>query len=145
MDETCYLLCKVLFPDFDIRHGSFEEMFFRGRRHIGLVGVTEEFDLVIGNPPYRKYTSEWAPLGEMEATGAFTFDMYFIMRGVDVLKKGGLLVMIIPNTFMSNGNKYNDFKERLAAKADLIDGYRMPNGIFGNTEIGTDIIVLRKK
>jgi len=145
VDETCYLLCKVLFPEFDIKHGSFESMFFKGKRHIGLAGVTEFYDLVIGNPPYRDYISEYAPLGEQKATGAFTFEMYFIMRGVDVLKPGGLLVMLIPNSFMSNDNKYNPFKEKLAQKADLVDGYRLPNGVFGNTDVGTDIIVLRKK
>jgi len=53
--------------------------------------------------------------------------------------------MLIPNSFMSNDNKYNPFKEKLAQKADLVDGYRLPNGVFGNTDVGTDIIVLRKK
>jgi type I restriction-modification system DNA methylase subunit len=145
IDQTAYTLCKVLFPSFDIRHGSFEEMFFKGKRHIGLAGVAELFDLVIGNPPYREYVSPWAPLGEKEATGAFTFEMYFIGRGVDVLKPGGLLVMIVPNTFMSNDKKYNAFKEKLIQKADLVDGFRLPNGVFGNTEVGTDILVFRKK
>lgn len=145
VDETAYTLCQVLFPDFDIRHGSFEEMFFKGNRHIGLAGVTEFFDLVIGNPPYRDYISDWAPLGEREATGASTFEMYFIARGVDVLKKGGLLVMLIPNTFLSNDKKYNDFKNKLIKKVDFLDAYRLPNGVFGNTDVGTDIIVLRKK
>lgn len=145
IDQTAYTLCKVMFPDFDVRHGSFEEMFFKGRRHIGLAGVSELYDLVIGNPPYREYTSPWAPLGEKEATGAVTFEMYFIGRGIDVLKPGGLLIMIIPNTFMSNDKKYNDFKNKLAQKADLIDGARLPNGVFGNTEVGTDILVMRKK
>lgn len=145
VDETSYMLCKVLFPDFDIRHGSFEEMFFKGRRHIGLAGVMEQYDLVITNPPYRKYESEWAPLGELSATGAATFEMYFITRGIDVLKPGGLLIMLIPNTFLSNDNKYNDFKNKLIQKADFLNAYRLPNGIFGNTDVGTDILVMRKK
>jgi adenine-specific DNA methylase len=145
VDETCYKICKVLYPYFDIRHGSFESLFFRGRQHIGLIGVHEFYDLVIGNPPYREYVSEYAPLGEKDATGAFTFEQYFITRGVDVLKPGGLLIYIIPNTFLSNDGKYNEFKEKLAKKADLIDAYRLPNGVFGNTEVGTDIIVLRRK
>ena len=145
IDETAYLLCKVLFPDFDIRHGSFEQMFFKGRRHIGLAGVTDFFDLVITNPPYRDYISEWSPLGEKEATGASTFEMYFITRGIDILKPGGLLIMLIPNSFLSNDNKYNDFKNKLIQKADFLDAYRLPNGVFGNTEVGTDILVMRKK
>ena len=58
---------------------------------------------------------------------------------------GGLLVYIIPNTFLSNDNKYNEFKEKLSKKCELIDAYRLPNGVFSNTEVGTDIIALRKK
>lgn len=145
VDEITYGICKILFPQYDIRHSSFESQFFNGRRHVGLAGVTMFFDLVIGNPPYREYVSEYAPLGEKDATGAFTFEMYFIMRGIDVLKPGGLLIYVIPNTFMSNDSKYNPFKEALAKKADLVDAYRLPNGIFDFTEVGTDIIVLRKK
>jgi hypothetical protein len=145
VDSTAYIICKVVFPDYDIRHGSFESIFFMGRRHIGLVGIKEQFDLVIGNPPYRPYISEYSVLGEKDATRADTFEQYFIMRGVDVLKSGGLLIYIIPNTFLSNDKKYNNFKNVLAAKADLVDAYRLPNNVFSNTAVGTDIIVLRKK
>lgn len=145
IDEVAVHICRVLYPNYDIKLGSFESMFFTGRRHIGLAGLRQPFDLVITNPPYRPYVSEYSPLGEKDATGADTFEMYFIMRGVDVLRKGGLLIMIIPNTFMSNDSKYNEFKEKLAKKADLLDAYRLPNGVFPNTEVGTDIIVLRKK
>lgn len=145
VDEITYTICKILFPRYDIRHGSFESMFFTGRRHIGLAGVSTFFDLVIGNPPYREYVSPFAKLGERDATGAFTFEMYFLMRGIDVLKPGGLLIMIIPNTFLSNDNKYNQFKTELAKKADLIDAYRLPNGVFDFTDVGTDIVVFRKK
>lgn len=145
VDEISASISKILFPKYNIRHASFESMFFNGRRHVGLAGVETFFDLVIGNPPYRDYVSQYAPLGEKDATGASTFEMYFLMRGVDVLKPGGLLIYIIPNTFISNDNKYNSFKDALLKKADFIDAYRLPNGIFDFTDVGTDIIVLRKK
>ena len=69
IDETAVTICKVLYPDYNIKHGSFETMFFTGRRHIGLAGLREPFDIVITNPPYRPYVSQWSPLGEKEATG----------------------------------------------------------------------------
>ncbi len=145
IEETAYTLGKVLFPNYDLRHESFEKMFFTGQRNVGLAGVDVFYDLVIGNPPYYDYISNFAKLGEKDATGAHTFEMYFMMRGVDVLKKGGLLIYIIPSSFMSNDNKYNAFKEKLAEKADLLDAYRLPSGVFPNTEVTTDLIVLRKK
>lgn len=145
IDKTAYTISKVLYPEFDIRNESFETMFFDDKRHTGLLEIPYYFDLVIGNPPYRDYVSEYAPLGEKEVTKAFTFDQYFLIRGIDILKPGGILIFIIPNTFLSNGDKYNDIKEKLISKADLIDAYRLPNGIFGTTDIGTDIVCFRKK
>lgn len=149
IEHTAYQICQILYGSvdkrFDLRLQSFETLFFKMRRHVGMAGVSQLFDLVITNPPYGEYSSEYAPLGERNATGAYTWEMYFIMRGVDLLKKGGLLVYIIPNSFMNNDKKYNDFKEKLAEKCDLIDGYRLPNGVFSHTDVGTDIIVLRKK
>jgi adenine-specific DNA methylase len=99
---------------------------------------------VIGNPPYREFKSEFSAK-ESDETGAFTYDQYFVMRGVDLLKIGGLLVFVIPSTFMLNALKYNDFKEYLGQKADLIDAYRLPTSTFVNTEVQTDIIVLKRK
>ena len=90
----------ILYPEFDIRNESFETMFFEDKMHVGLTKLPYQFDLVIGNPPYRDYVSEYAPLGEKEATKAFTFDQYFLIRGIDVLKPGGILIFIIPNTFL---------------------------------------------
>lgn len=149
IEPVAYKIGQLLYghddPRYSLRFASFETMFFDGRRHTGMARVEKLYDLVITNPPYADYVSEYAPLGEREATGAFTFEMYFIMRGVDLLKKGGLLIYIIPNTFLSNDNKYNAFKEKLSQKCDLIDAYRLPNGVFDNTEVGTDIIVLKKK
>ena len=145
VDETAHTICKLLFPKFTHHLDSFESVFFNGKRHVGLAGIEKFYDLVIGNPPYREYVSKYSPLGEREATGASTFDQYFIMRGVDVLKPGGLLIFIIPSSFMNNKAKYNGFKEKLAEKADLLEAFRLPSGIFGTTDVTTDILVLIKK
>ena len=81
---------------------------------------------------------------EKTITEALTFDQYFITRGLDLLKIGGLMVFIIPSSFMRNDNKYNKIKEEIHAKAELIEAYRLPNNVFPNTYIGTDILVFRK-
>ncbi len=144
-DSVAATICQLLYPKYDIINASFETIFFQGRRHIGLAGLKEPYDLVIGNPPYMPYVSEYAPLGEKAATGALTMEMYFMMRGVDVLKAGGLLVMIIPSSFMNNKDAYNDFKEKLIAKAELLTAYRCPSGTFDRTDVTADILVLRKR
>jgi hypothetical protein len=145
VDDTAWIICNLLYPFGSHVLESFESIFFKGKRHIGVAGIEKFYDLVIGNPPYREYVSKYAPLGEKKATDAHTFDQYFIMRGIDVLKPGGLLIYIIPSSFMFNKVKYNAFKEKLAKKAELLEAYRLPSGVFGATEVTTDIIVLKKK
>ncbi len=66
-------------------------------------------------------------------------------RGLDLLLPGGVLVFIIPSAFLSNNSKYNKLKEKVAAKADLVDAYRLPARMFKTTDIGTDIIVFKRK
>ena len=60
------------------------------------------------------------------------------------LKQGGLLVFIIPQSFMRNGHLYNKEKALLGEMAELVDALRFPT-VFGTTEVPTDMIVLRKK
>jgi hypothetical protein len=157
VDYYSYVISKLTFPQFNIQHKSFETLFFQGNRRIGILPSLRKYNLVIGNPPYREYASEFSGIkglemgsrsgkieSEKEATLAHTFDQYMIMRGVDLLLPNGLLIFVIPNTFMANTNKYNDFKELLASKCTLIDAYRLPNKSFTNTAIGTDVIILKK-
>jgi adenine-specific DNA methylase len=87
-------------------------------------------------------TPEWA---KKKRTKAFTYDQYFLTRGLDLLVSGGLLVFIIPQSFLDNNAKYNPLKERIAAKADFLEARRLPHGIFEYTDVGTDIVVFRKK
>ena len=84
-------------------------------------------------------------MGEKQWTGALEYDQYFITRGLDLLVTDGLLVFIVPSSFLSYSEKSKKVKEKIAAKADLVDAYRLPNNIFKTTDIGTDIVVFRKK
>ncbi|NJL73934.1 MAG: hypothetical protein HC892_01675 [Saprospiraceae bacterium] len=143
VDRTSYTIAKVLYPRANVNLKSFETEFFMGSESLGNI-VRNKYNLVIGNPPYGKYDSPYS-VQEQKHTLATQFDHYFIMRGIDSLVQGGLLIFIIPSAFLQNNNKYNGFKELLSKKAELIDAYRLPENAFDHTAIGTDIIVLRKK
>lgn len=142
INKTSYTICRVLFPKADIKHQSFEAEFYMGRESKQMVSM--RYDLIIGNPPYAEYQSEYST-EERKITKAQTWDQYFIMRGADSLLPDGLMIYIIPSTFLKNSDKYNEFKEFLLTKVDLIDAYRLPINSFDFTEIGTDIVVFRKK
>jgi hypothetical protein len=137
-------IAEILYPQATIYQQPFETLFFAGNVHLKDDFGDTRYDLVIGNPPYGEFLGKWAGMGEKKWTGATEYDQYFITRGLDLLRKDGLLIFIIPSSFLSNASKYNKLKEKIAAKAELIDAYRLPERVFKTTDIGTDIVVFRK-
>lgn len=145
IDKYAHLIAQMRYPEANIKLASIETNFFQGQFHAPHKAEAK-YDLVIGNPPYDvNYSTPYSERGEKARTGAKTIDQYFIRAGLDLLKSGGLLVMIVPSSFMRNDLSYNDFKRSLGKFALFLDAYRLPNGSFGNTQVGTDIIVLSKK
>jgi hypothetical protein len=138
-------IARILYPHASIHQKSFEQLFFNGNIYLKGSFRTAPFELVIGNPPYGSFSGKYAGMGEKKRTKAFTYDQYFLTRGLDLLVSGGLLVFIIPQSFLDNNAKYNPLKERIAAKADFLEARRLPHGIFEYTDVGTDIVVFRKK
>lgn len=98
------------------------------------------FDLVIANPPYGKFTGFYASYFNYKTQ----FEHWFVEYSMDLVAVGGLGVFLIPSSFMRNGNTYTSTKERIFSKCELLDAYRLPANIFAKTQIGTDIIVLKK-
>ncbi|HEY9084060.1 MAG TPA: N-6 DNA methylase [Vicingaceae bacterium] len=137
-------IAEILYPHATIYQQPFETLFFAGNVHLKDDFGDTRYDLVIGNPPYGEFSGKWAGMGEKKWTGATEYDQYFITRGLDLLRENGLLIFIIPSSFLSNASKYNKIKEKIAAKAKLIDAYRLPERTFKRTDIGTDIVVFRK-
>lgn len=142
-DNNSYRIAKASFPWANIINDYFESIFYTGQKR---TGTDMTFDLVIGNPPYGKFSGFYAGKGrERNHTKAELYEQYFIEKGIELLNPNGLLVFIIPSSFLDNGLSYNDFKKSISEQADLVDAYRMPANIFSHTQIQTDIIVLKKK
>ncbi|MCC6837370.1 MAG: N-6 DNA methylase, partial [Bacteroidia bacterium] len=138
-------IAQILYPNAHIHEKSFESLFFAGNIHLKDDFDHPPYSLVIGNPPYGDFTGKYAGMGEKQWTGATEYDQYFILRGLDLLKKGGLLVFVVPSSFLSYNVKSAKVKEKIASKVDLMDAYRLPIRTFDTTDIGTDILLLRKK
>jgi hypothetical protein len=101
----------------------------------------KQYDVAIGNPPYGAYSGKHKGLGEGKEHSRI--DEYFIDRSLDTLKDGGILAMVVPSSFLRG--KGSKAKSQIAGKARLLEAWRLPNGTFGTTGIGTDIIILRKE
>lgn len=138
-------IAQILFPHAQIHEKAFESLFFAGNIHLKDNFDYPPYSLVIGNPPYGDFTGKYAGMGEKQWTGATEYDQYFILRGLDLLKKGGLLIYVVPSSFLTNNIKSAKAKEKIASKVDFMDAYRLPIRTFETTDIGTDIVLFRKK
>lgn len=96
------------------------------------------FDLVIGNVPFSP-TTPYDPA----APAGLSLHNYFLWRGLEALRPGGLLVAVTSRHTM-DAVKASDRRE-LAALGDLAGVIRLPSGTFGGTDAVADIIVLRRR
>ena len=101
------------------------------------------FDLVVGNVPFGNYkvadTSN-RPYAD------FSIHNYFIARSLDLVRPGGLVVLISSSrTLEASSAKVRRY---LASQAHLLGAIRLPMGAFAEmagTDVQTDILILRKR
>jgi hypothetical protein len=146
-------ICKLLYPEVNVNDGAetkfFEQLFIKNNYTIR-GNISPVHDLVIGNPPYGKFEGLYAGMGEKTYSHAMNHIDYFIFRGLDLLKPGGLLIYIIGAEVAAGGKPWLDqgdskCKQLIAAKAKLLDAYRLPEGLFARTNVVSDIVVFKKK
>lgn len=152
--QYSYAILRILYPEARAVQGLFEQQFINEEVNLSIKNrAAPVFDLIIGNPPYGSITGgkggRYMEMGERSYTKARSYDEYFIRRGVDLLKPGGILIYIIGSEvanggvpFLQRGN--SRVKEEIAARATLSDAYRLPNGVFDRTDVLSDIVCFTK-
>ena len=98
-------------------------------------------DLIVGNVPFHKD----GPIDK--AYPKASLHNYYFLRGIDLLKPGGLMVAITSDSTMDNDVSKKS-REWLAERADLVGAIRLPNNAFAKnagTQVTTDILIFRKK
>jgi hypothetical protein len=152
-------IVKILYPRLHLnivdsveqKVAYFEQVFIKNNYTIkGKVDHLVKHDLVITNPPYGNMGGKYAGMGEQKYTGAKNYVEYFILRGLDLLNPGGLLIYIIGVEVSVGGVPFlqqgmTRTKEMISERADLIDAYRLYNGVFESTDVLPDIVVLKRK
>lgn len=143
LDETSARINKILHPEADVIQGAFQKQFLDdGERFLKIGYEQPKHDVVIGNPPYGKYNDKYKGLGEGREFDRY--EEYFIARGLDALKdEKSVLAFVIPSGFLNTADDKQ--KEIIASKGEILDAYRLPEGTFSTTEVGTDILIMRKK
>lgn len=127
-------IAKHLYPRQNVRAEDFTEF---GK------GQDGQYDMQIGNPPFSS-TSLTDQSGRKHLTGLSVHN-YFIAKGVDMLRDGGIMAVVVSSSFMDAGNVRA--REYIAKRAKLLGAIRLPNNAFSknaNTQVTTDIIFLQK-
>lgn len=144
LEKTNIDIAKRLYPSVTFYQQAFETAFLQQPNYNKKAKQTwlPPVDLVIGNPPYGDYVGYYKTYMPKVYT---RFEFLFIRLGLQTLKTGGLLVYIVSQNIMNNGQMYDKMKHDLLDIGEFVDAYRMPVGIFTGTEVGTDILIFRRK
>lgn len=138
-----YQKANLINSNFEYQFIDKEIFFKKNNIEKSLKFANKQFDLVIGNPPYGKHTSPHAYY--FDSRLQIRYEGFFIYLALKKLKKGGLLVFVINSLWLQNGQLYNWQKEQISKYGELIDAYRLPNKVFKDTDIATDIVIFKRK
>jgi hypothetical protein len=144
-------ICKLLYPNVHVVLKGFETNFIKNNNSIReKTNDLKKYSLVIGNPPYGKLESKYISMGEDKHTMAGNWAEYFIVRGLDLLVKDGLLIYIVGAEQRNGGTLFLDsnmskVKQMIFEKAQLVDAYRLPVNIFERTGVSSEILVFKKR
>lgn len=136
LDALTGQILSKLYPDANVRVTGYEEA----------VEGSNTQDLVISNVPFGKT----APFDKRyKDLSKFSLHNYFIAKGIQQLKPGGLGVFITSSSSMDNGASAN-FREwtNNQGNADFIGAIRLPNNAFAEnagTQVTTDILIYKKR
>ena len=143
-------ICEILYPDVEVIPNYFETAFLLPERFVTKMPKSKitwlkhyPFDLVIGNPPYGVHKNKYS----MFFRGPDKFrqvETFFMYKGMQLLKKGGLLIYLTSSNFMRTGLTNWQEKERIGKYADFVDAYRLPR-VFAHSDVPTDILIFKRK
>ncbi len=114
-----------------------------------MFGVTDGFDIVIGNPPYIQLQKDGGKLAKLYEnqnfkTFARTGDIYvlFYEKGIQLLKSEGLLCYITSNKWMRAG--YGEKLREFFINYNPIILIDLGPDIFENATVDTNILLIKK-
>ncbi|MFH1514371.1 MAG: N-6 DNA methylase, partial [bacterium] len=113
------------------------------------------YDLIIGNPPYIAYYSRESQAnservksdlvkryGNFGGGSANTF-LYFIVRGIELLKNEGMLCFIVPDKLLWN-RRYGRIRKYILETASPRVLYTAGENVFPGATVGNVIVILQK-
>ncbi|EPL8679418.1 hypothetical protein N0P70_005411 [Klebsiella michiganensis] len=118
---------QLLHPEDAVNVGPFE----------ALAAKSGEYDHAVGNVPFGEGRSGVAGQDPAYANEK-NVGNYFVLRTIDKVRAGGLVVLVVPNG-MTDGSTYKNLRKKVSQRAEFLGAHRMPSGTF--SESGTDTVV----
>ena len=91
--------------------------------------------IVVGNPPFKEVRSSG---GRREQRASL-----FLSKYLDLLEPGGLLGVVLPETFLENSSCL-DARRRLLAECEILEMWHLPEGIFPMSNAATVVVIAKK-
>ena len=91
--------------------------------------------IVVGNPPFKEVRSS---KGKREQIASL-----FLSKYLDLLEPGGLLGVVLPETFLENSSCL-DARRRLLAECEIFEMWHLPEGIFPMSNAATVVVMAKK-
>ena len=105
------------------------------------------YDMVATNVPFGNvavFDDAYSNSGlDVRRDAAKFIHRYFVLKGLDCLREGGILAYIITSNYINHDTEQLRYA---LSQAHLIGAYRLANNLFkeNGTTVGTDLIVLQK-
>lgn len=133
LDSTSAKISQILYPNSKIYNMDFKKYEI----------PDNSVNLVIGNPPFG--TTKIHDDMNKDISGLSVHN-YFVSKSINKLKDGGILAMVITNSFLdSTDTRARDY---ISQYANLLGAIRLSNKAFkdnANTDVVTDIVFFRKR
>lgn len=131
LDEITGKIATKLYPNANIQIKGFEQTTFSDN----------QFDIMVSNVPFGNYSV----YDSAYARYSFQIHDYFIAKGIDKIKPGGIMAVITSKGTMDKQSA--SVRKYIADRAELIGAIRLPNTAFkqtAGTEVTSDILFFRK-
>ena len=92
--------------------------------------------IVVGNPPFKEFRSSD---GRREQRASL-----FLSKYLDFLGPGGLLGVVLPETFLENSS-CQDARRRLLTECEILELWHLPEGIFPMSNAATVVVIAKKR
>lgn len=132
LDPVSAAVAQRLNPDATVLQGNFADLAF-----------APEYELMIGNVPFGKIfpaDRQWNP------HGALSLHNYFLVKGLSLVKPGGLMVALTSRWTMDAQNPVA--RREIAALGDFVGAVRLPTNAhqeMAGTHVVTDLVVFRRR